>query len=88
MKDLIVKHSDSAKFEQYTQMRNQFIIDNPDVKFGFEYPSANSSPMRSVMLDSSPMVDGPSSHPNPSQSDIDTNLTFSTLKDSQMPAGS
>jgi len=43
-------------------MRNTFIKENPEVKFGFEMPSNNSSPMRSMMMSGSPMGDnGPNS---------------------------
>jgi len=46
-------------------MRGKFIEENPDVKFGFEIPSMNSSPMRSVMLDGSPTY-GPHFYANSS----------------------
>lgn len=87
VKKLIVDHSDQTKFEQYTEMRGKFIEENPDVKFGFEIPSMNSSPMRSAMLDGSPTY-GPHFENTNSDAESKDFSNFSQFKcDSEMPAG-
>lgn len=67
-------------------MRGKFIEENPDVKFGFEIPSMNSSPMRSVMLDGSPTY-GPHFYANSSDGESKEQSDSQFKCDSEMPAG-